>query len=1126
MKITLVCGLLLLLAASSLLAQTDAGMRTLGRTSSGETRAVIVGISKYGEGIRSLQFAHRDAEAYAGFLRSKAGGEVPVENIRILLNEQATLAAIDDALFWLRTTSQKGDKAVFYFSGHGDVETDAHWEFGYLLCSDSPPNNFRNNAVRVEDLDLLAIELSTVREARTLFIIDACRSGTLADGRQVPHTHLANQRANEVRILSCRADQVSIEGTQWGGGRGVFSWHLLRGLQGLAKDADLGDDPDLVTLEELDLYLRRNLRRATQNLIPPQYQDPVVSGPERFQMANVDPDILASVKAADMLDEDLSGAIASRGGDEGEHSFDAAPAFSKVHGLFKQLGHSKLLDHLDLRPLLELTPREVPPAFLQLIDETKNRLPFNERQFLEGIQSDEILPGEDDQDVLRFNLRLAVLLHDYGQELINRYLRTDQSDIVERTFQKDRVMAYVRHPAIFGLALSILPEDHPLVPRLRVKHLYYEGLARRILAVQAQDFEGEVQAALALQQQALALDDKAPYIHNELGILYKWLDRNKQAESHFQKAIELAPSWGLPYSNLAGLYIQEQRWKEAWTMADRGLERAPQYFGVHMHLGRLYWEKGDLISAEDAYLRAHRLNESHFLPHRELGLLYLHTHDFEKAEAQLIEFSEKSRGVVHFVPDMFGDGIVDFFHREPAWPMLGPVLSDDPKEIYQYALALIKHSDLEEAEVQLLRIVKLDSDFPLLWDQLAWLYYRQQRYVEADHTMQIALKKEWVSPTKLMLHAEILEHWGRPDAAIAALHQAVTFSPEDPALQKRLGKLCEKSGRPHEAEAAFLRLRQLSPEAGVNALYLLYEGLLRRYPRDQQWMQRMAELLYPYCERIRARPDKSFDTHQDLIFPLHEVWRPQGIVEDYYEKVMTLHPEGLNYEFRTWPGVCIQLDKLANQLVELDSPYRARHFEMRSLVYAKRLMWDEAIADMRLALAYTADSTGVRDRLLTLHRLQPSPLGEMEIMQALFQGQSLRIPDYFRLAEAMIRRGEFIQAESLILQAEEMDLAQNHNYEARVLRALAHWLADDLKMAKTAYQQLATTGMGNQATYVLARMEARQKRNHVALRLLDAALLEGFSYNHVILYDPIFTDVRKDRNWTALLEKHKIQLPE
>ena len=51
--------------------------------------------------------------------------------------------------------------------------------------------------------------------------------------------------------MSCQANEYSVEGTEWGDGRGVFSYHLLEGLTGLADV----DDDQIVSLQELERYL-------------------------------------------------------------------------------------------------------------------------------------------------------------------------------------------------------------------------------------------------------------------------------------------------------------------------------------------------------------------------------------------------------------------------------------------------------------------------------------------------------------------------------------------------------------------------------------------------------------------------------------------------------------------------------------------------------------------------------------------------------------------------------------------------------------------------------------------------------------------------------------------------------
>src|ERR1043166_5483316 len=65
---------------------------------SGKIYAVVVGISKYqNNGITQLEYADRDAKVFADYLKSKAGGSVPEENIQeqnhllLTLNNQQKL---------------------------------------------------------------------------------------------------------------------------------------------------------------------------------------------------------------------------------------------------------------------------------------------------------------------------------------------------------------------------------------------------------------------------------------------------------------------------------------------------------------------------------------------------------------------------------------------------------------------------------------------------------------------------------------------------------------------------------------------------------------------------------------------------------------------------------------------------------------------------------------------------------------------------------------------------------------------------------------------------------------------------------------------------------------------------
>ncbi|MBK9110021.1 MAG: caspase family protein [Saprospiraceae bacterium] len=240
-----------------------------------------------------MQYAHRDAFAFEKWLKSASGGHVPKENIKVLLNDGATLAQFGAALDWLLEICKTDDQAIIYFSGHGDVETRTRFQPGFLLCWDAPPKVYTaGGAYGLFYLQDLISTLSIDRSVRVIVISDACHSGKLAGsnigGPQATAQSLSQQYANEIKILSCQPDEVSIEGVSWGGGRGVFSYHLVEGLTGLA-DSNLDRN---VSLSELDRYLEKWVIEETQ----PHRQTPVIVGNRQSIVALVNDSSLVALR--------------------------------------------------------------------------------------------------------------------------------------------------------------------------------------------------------------------------------------------------------------------------------------------------------------------------------------------------------------------------------------------------------------------------------------------------------------------------------------------------------------------------------------------------------------------------------------------------------------------------------------------------------------------------------------------------------------------------------------------------------------------------------------------------------------------------------------------------------------
>lgn len=251
----------------------------------GQTRAVIVGVSEYqDQRIPRLRFSHEDATLFAAWLASPAGGNIPAENIKVLTNTQATYGQMVSAYTWLLEQSGPDDLAIIYFSGHGDMENQTMMNHGFLLAYDAPAANYMAGGFPIYYLQSIIKTLSSSKNTQVLMIADACRSGKLAgeefSGTQATAKTLTDQFANEAKILSCQPNEYSLEGTQWGGGHGVFTYYLVDGLTGLA---DRNEDLQ-VSLLELQRFLEDFIPPATA----PKSQIPLVTGNKGMIVSKVE----------------------------------------------------------------------------------------------------------------------------------------------------------------------------------------------------------------------------------------------------------------------------------------------------------------------------------------------------------------------------------------------------------------------------------------------------------------------------------------------------------------------------------------------------------------------------------------------------------------------------------------------------------------------------------------------------------------------------------------------------------------------------------------------------------------------------------------------------------------------
>jgi len=236
--------------------------------------AVVIGIAKYQDSrIRALKYTVRDAQAVYQFLTDPAGGGFPRDNVRLLLNEQATQRAIKNTLGqFLPERAVQGDLVFMYYAGHGAPEVDR---------AKREPDGFSKYLVPYDadyaDLYSTGINMGEVKDFfdriesdRVVFVMDACFSGAsggrgfanVPRGRDVRGTGNYLDRLAEgkgrVILTASDANELSLELDSLR--HGLFTYHFLQGLRGRADRLGRG----YVSLQDVYAYTYEQVARESR----------------------------------------------------------------------------------------------------------------------------------------------------------------------------------------------------------------------------------------------------------------------------------------------------------------------------------------------------------------------------------------------------------------------------------------------------------------------------------------------------------------------------------------------------------------------------------------------------------------------------------------------------------------------------------------------------------------------------------------------------------------------------------------------------------------------------------------------------------------------------------------------
>jgi tetratricopeptide (TPR) repeat protein len=220
--------------------------------------ALIVGVSQYKNLAPQfqLQFTQRDAESIYSVLISQSGGSFRAQNVHKLIGTEATLSNLRRELEeWLPSVAQVDDTVLIYFAGHGFIFGGE----GYLGPYDLQPGNIADTGYPMNVLG--RVVGGKIKAKNKVIITDACHSGAITPGAdsQTVSSSLLNLNRSVFSLTASRDREQSFESPDWGGGHGIFTYYVVKGLEG---EADENRDAR-VTADELAEYVHRNVRDAT-----------------------------------------------------------------------------------------------------------------------------------------------------------------------------------------------------------------------------------------------------------------------------------------------------------------------------------------------------------------------------------------------------------------------------------------------------------------------------------------------------------------------------------------------------------------------------------------------------------------------------------------------------------------------------------------------------------------------------------------------------------------------------------------------------------------------------------------------------------------------------------------------
>jgi hypothetical protein len=220
-------------------------------------KALLIGVSEYGQGISPLSSPLNDVEAMQRVLQNPNLGSF--DQVEPLLNPDAI--AMRKAIQKLFKEATKEDLILLFFSGHGITNDEGHL---YLANRITAKDDFEATAV---DASFIQNQSNNSYARRQVLILDACYSGAYAQGWRAKSVgvDIKQQLGAEGRVVltSSRGTQKSFE--QEGSTLSLYTQYLVEGIETGAADKD---NSGTIFIHKLHAYAKEKVQAVKPNMTP------------------------------------------------------------------------------------------------------------------------------------------------------------------------------------------------------------------------------------------------------------------------------------------------------------------------------------------------------------------------------------------------------------------------------------------------------------------------------------------------------------------------------------------------------------------------------------------------------------------------------------------------------------------------------------------------------------------------------------------------------------------------------------------------------------------------------------------------------------------------------------------